>query len=101
MFCLSNRDGTTAPTALLKEFADAIAHAFEVSPAQVGLNDPFKGGYITQRHGGGRVPWIQVEMNRCLYLDERWFDRDALRIDTRRIADLRDRFREALRRLKS
>ncbi len=66
---------------------------------QVALNDPFKGGYITRRHGGGRLPWIQVEMNRWLYLDTPWFDRDTLRVDPGRLAELRHRFRNALQRM--
>jgi formiminoglutamase len=97
LFCLSNRDGTTAPGELLEELAAAIAQAYEVPPALIGLNDPFKGGYITTRHGAGSLPWIQVEMNRCFYLDEPWFDVDTLRVSPDRIADLRARFLSALR----
>ncbi len=100
LFCLSNRHGATAPMELLERLAVAIVQAFEVPQEQVRLNDPFKGGYITQTHGGGRLFWIQVEMNRCLYLDEPWFDRNTLRVDPRRIAELRDRFRGALHHLR-
>jgi formiminoglutamase len=80
----------------LEELAAAIARAFEVPPKLIGLNDPFKGGHITRTHGAGRVPWIQVEMNRCLYLDEPWFDRDTLRVNPGRLAELRTRFLRAL-----
>ncbi len=100
LFCLSNRDGTTAPEEVLEELAAAIAHAFEVPPALIGLNDPFKGGYITDRHGAGRLPWVQVEMNRCLYLDKPWFDPDTLRVSPERVAELRTRFLRALRRMR-
>jgi len=99
-FCLSNRDGATAPDELLHELAEAISSAFGVERGEIGLNRPFKGGYITRRHGGGRVPWIQVEMNRSLYLSDPWFDRAALRVEAARIAELRDRFRAALRLLR-
>jgi formiminoglutamase len=97
---LSNRDGGTAPVELLEQLAAAMAAAFEVPLEAIGLNDPFKAGYITQRHGGGRLPWIQVEMNRSLYLGEPWFDRDTLQVDAGRIAELRDRFRGALYRVR-
>jgi formiminoglutamase len=100
LFCLSNRNGNTAPVGLLEELRDAVAGAFGLTSDQVGLNNPFKGGYITRRHGGGSLPWIQLEMNRCLYLEAPWFDRQALAVDPRRISDLRDRFRNALRRLR-
>ncbi len=99
LFCLSNRDGATAPMELLERLAVAFVQAFEVPREQISLNDPFKGGYITETQGGGRLPWIQVEMNRCFYLDEPWFDRNTLRVDPGRIAELRDRFRGALHRL--
>ena len=100
LFCLSSRDGATAPSELLKELGAAIASAFGIQPERIGLNDPFKGGYITKRHGGGRLPWIQLEMNRCLYLAEPWYDRVALAVDHGRIVELRESFREALRRLR-
>ncbi len=96
LFCLSNRDGATAPNELLEELALAISRAFEVPPEQIGWNDPFKGGYITRTHGSGRLPWIQVEMTRRLYIAEPWFNRDSLSVDPARIAELRDRFRDAL-----
>lgn len=96
LFCLSNRDGATAPSSLLGELSDAIASAFEITSDQIGLNDPFRGGYVTRRHGGGRVSWIQVEMNRSLYLAEPWFDRENLKVDAQRLAELQTRFRTAL-----
>ncbi len=100
LFCLSNGNGRTAPTQLLEALAAAFAAAFEVPREEIGLNDPFKGGYITQRHGGGRLPWIQVEMNRSLYLAGPWFDRDTRQIHPGRLENLRDRFRDALQRVR-
>lgn len=99
-FCLSNRDGATAPAELLERLAAAIAEAFDIRSDQIGLNDPFKGGYITQAHGAGKLPWIQVEMNRSLYLAEPWFDRTTRNIDPLRISELRERFGTALHRLR-
>ncbi|NIM49488.1 MAG: hypothetical protein GTO22_09570 [Gemmatimonadales bacterium] len=100
LFCLSNRSGATAPVELLEQLVTAVAAAFELPRGEIGLNDPFKGGYITQRHGGGRVPWVQVEMNPSLYLEDPWFDRVMREIDHGRLSDLRDRFRDALQRLR-
>ena len=85
LFCLSNRggaggedigDGLSAPPPVLRALGAAFEDRFRElwDPASgrvlVALNDPFRGGYITRRHGlGGSLPWIQVEVNRCLYLD--------------------------------
>jgi formiminoglutamase len=100
LFCLSNRDGATAPGGVLRELANAIAEAFEVPLSEIGLNDPFKGGYITRVHGTGTVPWIQVEMNRSLYLSDPWFKSDTLTVYPSRLAELRDRFKSALQHMK-
>jgi formiminoglutamase len=99
LFCLSNRDGATAPHNVLQELANAVAEAFEIPASEIGLNDPFKGGYITRVHGTGTVPWMQVEMNRSLYLSDPWFRADTLTVYPKRLAELRDRFARALHHL--
>ena len=96
LFCLSNNDGRTSPMSTLERLAEALAEAFEIQRSEIWLNRPFKGGYITRSHGGGSVPWIQLEMNRSLYLAEPWFDRKALSADADRLRDLRARLLGAL-----
>jgi N-formylglutamate deformylase len=99
LFCLSNALGTTCDDALLERVAASFASAFEVPPGEVALNRPFSGGYITRRHGRRPLPWIQVEMNRALYLAEPWFDPAARRVDGARLSELRARFLQAVRSL--
>jgi formiminoglutamase len=96
LFCLSNDSGRTSPIATIERLADALAAAFEIDRSDIWLNRPFKGGYITRSHSGGGVPWIQLEMNRSLYLADPWFDRENLHVDAGRLRDLRDRVLEAL-----
>ena len=96
LFCLSNGRGATCDDALLRAFAARVADAFGIPRHEVALNRPFTGGYITRRHGSRPLPWIQVEMNRSLYLAEPWFDRRRLDLDGARIRDLRQRFAAAL-----
>ena len=96
LFCLGTLDGATAPAVLLEELAAAVAGGFGIPLERIGLNEPFRGGYIARRHGRGSLPWIQVEMNRCLYLEKPFYDRDTLRVDTGRILELRECFRKAL-----
>ena len=74
----------------------ALADAFSCAAEAIRLNDPFRGGHITRAHGGGSLPWIQVEMNRSLYLAEPWFDRRTRTLDPARSEDLRTRFLAAL-----
>ena len=63
------------------ELRAALAAAFSCAAEAIHLNDPFRGGHITRAHGGGSLPWIQVEMNRSLYLAEPWFDRRTRTLD--------------------
>jgi len=99
LFCLSNGQGRSADATLLARLADCIAEAFDCPRDQVLLNRPFRGGYITLRHGGHPLPWVQVEMNRSLYLTPPWFDSATRSVDPARLADLRGRFETALRKL--
>ena len=99
LFCLSNDEGRTAPASMMAALAAALADAFDVSIAAIGLNDPFTGGYITRHHGHHPLPWVQVEMNRALYLAPPWFDAERRTVDAPRVADLRTRFTHALEQL--
>ena len=60
------------------------------------INKPFSGGYITRAYGMRPVPWVQVELNRSLYLAPPWFDRAGLRMDKTRLRELNRMFEHAL-----
>ncbi len=96
LFCLSNGEGQTCDDQLLAGLAARLAATFDCPAEEVVLNRPFKGGYITRRHGRSPLPWIQVEMNRALYLADPWFDADARRVQPERLLELRERFGTAL-----
>ncbi len=84
----------TCDPELIRFMADEFRTAFRHEdlqleiPAAATLNVPFNGGYITRRYGGGRLPFVQIEMSRALYLAEPYFDEDSLRIKDSRISDL-------------
>jgi formiminoglutamase len=99
LFCLSNAEGRTCDDRLLRQLGEVLAHAFDCPREEVAFNRPFKGGHITRRHGRQPLPWIQVEMNRSLFLAEPWFDRQERRVAPERLRDLRDRFWTAVSRL--
>ena len=42
------------------------------------------------------IPWIQIEINRKLYLNETYFDPERLRVDQRIIQELRERISDAI-----
>ncbi len=86
LFCIGNRgsetgyplkEPITAPTDLLLKLQENIYKEFEsIVPKDtqlpfVTLNTPFAGGYITHFHGNaGDIPWLQLEINRSLYLPD-------------------------------
>jgi N-formylglutamate deformylase len=98
LFCLSNALGRTCDDDVVARLAGCLARAFGCPDREVALNRPFQGGHITRRHGRNPLPWIQVEMNRSLYLAEPWFDREGRSVDPGRLLELRQRFEAALTR---
>ena len=95
-FCLSNQDGKTSSNEMIKLLANCISEAFSVNIEDISLNDPFHGGYITKTYGNNPIPWIQVEMNRDLYLSKEWFDYERLKIDEKRLQELNRMFEDSL-----
>ncbi len=87
-------DDTTCPFKLMTAMKKAIETEFSEEDAPEGvplvaMNSPFEGGYILERHGFERTPWIQLHMNQHLYLPE-----DRTRVpesDREGIAKLRHR----------
>lgn len=64
---LGDRDGRSSG----KWLRDCLRTAFEVEGYAVSLNDPYKGGYITDHYGGLEgVEAIQIEMCQRVYMDE-------------------------------
>ena len=102
LICLSNRGdeygmpvhgrGTvTCPPGWIRALAESLRRAF-AGEGEIAMNDPFAGGYISRYHyEHRRIPWIQIEINRKLYLNETYFDPKRLRVDQRIIQELRER----------
>ncbi|CAM3948533.1 N-formylglutamate amidohydrolase [Alkalicoccus chagannorensis] len=82
LICISNRglpDGAagtepvTAPAEMMEQLRLLLEEVFadeaDGTVPLVAVNTPFLGGYITQSHGRrSDLPWIQLELNRKLYL---------------------------------
>lgn len=97
IICLGNFHGNSCPQDMTEMMAACFRQAFSLKDDEVTINRPFPGGYITQRYGGQFIPWIQVELNRVLYLKAPYFDRDTLSVDMARVKKLNRMFEEALR----
>lgn len=109
LICLSNRGdengnptkerGTiTCPPEWMRLMAKCFRTAFKEEPGEVKINDPFYGGYIIQSHSKNTAPWMQVEINRKLYLAAPYFNEDTLTVMPERISELRMKILTVLRR---
>jgi formiminoglutamase len=90
---LGDADGESCPRALTAALARAFRDALRIGESDVTINTPFRGGYITRRHGSHSRPVIQVEINRALYFDPE----DRHRRNDERIARVRTAIETALR----
>jgi len=95
-FCLSNNDGLTSSQKTIELLASCISDSFDIDKNEILLNDPFHGGYITKTYGNKPFPWIQIEMNRDLYLSDPWFDVDSLSVEPIRLHKLNKQFEDCL-----
>ncbi|MHA7646902.1 N-formylglutamate amidohydrolase [Nitrosopumilus sp. S4] len=96
LFCLSNQDGATSSAEMIELLAYCISQSFSINRDEIFLNDPFHGGHITKTYGNNPIPWIQVEMNRSLYLSEPWFDSKTLKTDNSHLEKLNHSFEESI-----
>ena len=94
--CLGNVQGNSCSDEVTKKLAHCFREAFGLDPSEVEINRPFSGGYITRTYGQNPVPWIQVEMNRKLYLNHPWFDEQSLSVKQERLRELNKMFESAL-----
>lgn len=93
---LGNRDNNTSSAECIQMLAGCFKQIFDIPDHEISINKPFKGGYITRKYGNNPVPWIQIEINRSLYLKSPWFDEETLKMDHQRIVWLNERVGEVL-----
>ena len=96
LFCISNNDGQTSSQEMIEILADSISKSYFIDRDDISINDPFHGGHITKTYGNKPLPWIQIEMNRSLYLSSPWFDEDALTVDANHLQKLNKQFENSL-----
>lgn len=97
LFCLGNNHGKACSEEVALLFAQCLVEAFSVPGDSITINNPFSGGYITKHYGMKPLPWLQIEMNRSLYLDEHVRDIDLSNSTIKRCSHLNYCFHQALR----
>lgn len=96
LICLGNVHGKACDMETVEKLALCFCKAFSLNQDEVAINRPFAGAYITRTYGNNPVPWVQVEMNRALYLSAPWFNPETLQVDARRLQELNTLFQRAL-----
>jgi formiminoglutamase len=93
---LGDAEGMACKSEITEQLRQCFIGVFNFSEDAVTINEPFKGGFITRNYGYNPLPWIQIEMNRKLYLAPDYFDADSLKMRGDRLGELNARFREVL-----
>ena len=88
LICLGNAYGRACEMRYVETLAACFREVFVLEEEQVTLNEPFSGGFITRTHGNNPIPWIQLEINRSLYLRPPWYDASSRTISKDRLAEL-------------
>lgn len=109
LICLSNggdeyglstaeSEYVTCPPEWIKALSDGFRDEFG-GEGKVSINNPFTGGYISRLYAQNRdVPWMQLEINRVLYLAEPYFDEGRLKVAPERLRELNGRIIRVIRR---
>ncbi len=92
LICLGTNYHKSCSENIVEHLAKCFQTAFNLNKSDITINRPFAGGYITKTNGNKPLPWIQVEMNRRLYLSDPWFNRKTLEVSEERLMELREKF---------
>ncbi len=97
LICLGDVHGETCPSETTESFRKCLAEALGMEQDEISINRPFAGGHITRTYGSGKVPWIQIEISRALYLDPPGAHPSAAGAEDNGIAKLNKGLEKALR----
>jgi formiminoglutamase len=93
---VTRRDGSvrkTLPDELARGLTDCMRKSFAAedttAAGRLAVNRPAFHGHILDRYGGRGVPMARLSLSRALFLNDRYFFYDDLRIDELRILELR------------
>jgi len=105
LICLSNRGDNrgmptgrpiTCPPEWIRALADSFQRVF-ANEGEITLNNPFSGGYISQVHyRRWGIAWIQIEINRTLYLNEAYSEPSEIGVKKEIIQALQEKIGHAI-----
>jgi formiminoglutamase len=94
--CLGTRFGESCNIGTIKKLVECFKKSFFLKSKDVTINKPFAGGYIIRNYGKNPKPWIQIEINRELYLCHPYFTPDYLTVKKDRLLELNQMFENTI-----
>jgi len=86
----------TCPPEWIQALSESFRHVFG-NEGEITINNPFLGGYISQVHYGRRgISWIQIEINRTLYLNEAHLEPSEIMVKEEIIRALQEKIAHAI-----
>lgn len=82
-FVIGTLDDTSAHPEIIKSFYETLKEYAEKEGWTVKKNDPYKGGFITQKYSNlnDKINVIQLEVNKSIYMNEETLERDSKKVD--------------------
>lgn len=96
LICLGNSNGRSCSQEITEILAASLSLGFSIPISDISLNKPFGGGYITKVYGKNPIPWIQIELNREMYLRPPWHQEGYLEIKSSRLDELKQNFLKSI-----
>lgn len=96
LIILNNDSGQSCDYEILERLADCIQVTFNIGDLDLAINQPIETGYIVKKYGNKPTPFVQLLINRSLYLNEPWFDPSNLQIQSEKLKELNQKFHRSL-----
>lgn len=93
---IGNVYGKSCSDDVALKLVDSFQRVFNLDRQDIILNEPFTGGFITQNYGHNPIPWLQIEINRSLYLDAKWYNDNTQTVNQFRLLELNKLFKQVL-----
>ena len=96
LITLTNGYGETSPLEIIQRLAVCFRQIFRLKESEVSINPPDLGSFIIRTYGNEPLPWIQIALNRSLYLKPLHPDNVSSRIQTETLFKLNSKITRAL-----
>jgi hypothetical protein len=98
-----DREVLTCSRELAADFADILKKNFvnenETVTDSVKINNPRSRGYILNTYGRGEIPMLRLSLSKSLFINDRFFSYDFMKVDDIRINRLKSMIWQSIEKL--